>query len=194
MCRRAMMRRAAMEIPLPRARPSRRPLPPLLPVLATAVLLAGLVAQFALPVRTPLPEVAPSTARAVPRSIMPVAAVPASPLLVQRTLFAPSRRFDPASAAAGSANGAPTVVDPFAGATLAGIARDRAFAVAVLRLAGGTTVSVRPGGRVGDWRLIRVGAASASFARAGVVRTLIVGETSKVQPAVQQSPPEVTQS
>lgn len=170
----------------------RRSLPPPLPVLATAVLLAGLVAQFALPVRTPLPEVAPSSARAVPRALALAAPVAASPLLTQRTLFAPSRRFDPAAVAVNSANGAPAAADPFEGATLSGIARDRSFAVAVLRLAGGTTVSVRPGGRVGQWRLIGVGAASAGFARAGVVRTLHVGEPAKVQPAEQQSS-EVTQ-
>lgn len=170
--------------------------PPLLPALAVGALALGLAAQFALPVRTPLPEIGPSRARAVARHVAVISPVTPSRLLTGRTLFAPSRRFDPAAdTGATTASGTP-IVDPFEAAVLTGIARDRTFAVAVIRQSTGTTLSLRSGGRIGQWRLIGVGAGSASFVSAGVVRTLRVGETAKVQPsAAQQTPqtPEGTQ-
>ena len=176
-------------VPVPPARP------PLLPALAVGALALGLAAQFALPVHTSLPEVGLSRARALARRIAVIVPVTPSLMLTERTLFAPSRRFDPGAGTdtgATTASGTP-VTDPFEGVMLTGIARDRAFAVAVIHQSTGTTMSLRPGGRIGQWRLINVGAGSASFASAGVVRTLRVGETAKVQPLAAQQAPEVTQ-
>ena len=164
---------------------------PLLPAVAVAAGLIGIAMQLALPRHTALPEIGPARVRAQPM-VRAYFAGGADPAIGLNTLFSPSRTLNmPGAAAAG---GGVVAADSFEGATLVGIARSRNFAVAVVKQAGGTVTSVRPGRALGGWRLLRVGAVSAVFASGGVVRTLVVGETAKVQPATAQETTEVPPS
>lgn len=166
--------------------------PPTLPVIAATAGVLGIVAQLALPARTPLPEVGPSRVRAVARRVAVIEPVVVDPRIGARTLFSPSRRPDAPVLVTGGNKGVAT--DPFEGAVLIGIARSRTFAVAVVRQASGTVTSLRPGAKLGNWRLIAVGPTTAGFSLGGAVRTLRVGETAKVQPVATQETPEVPQS
>lgn len=160
---------------------------PLLPVTAVVAGCLGLAVQLALPRQTRLPEIGQPKVRAVQPPVRVYVADAADPQIGTNTLFAPSRTlYAPATGATGV-----VPADRFEGAMLIGIARSRNFAVAVVKQAGGAVSSIRPGAALGGWRLLRVGAASAVFASGGVVRTLIVGETAKVQPATTQETTEV---
>jgi len=70
-------------------------------------------------------------------------------------------------------------------------ARARGFAVALVRDATGKVRTVRPGERIGAWRVLAVGNDSASFRQGATVRRLAVGETAQVQPPRAQANSEV---
>ncbi len=159
---------------------SKTPNLPVLPMALVGLLLSALMLQFAVPKRTPLPEVGPSRARVVARRIAPITPVVVSDLLTSKTLFSPSRSFDPQTVAA--ANAPPPPPDPFDGATLAGIARSRRFAVAVLKRASGETLSLSPGARIGNWYLLAVTPIGARFVSKGKFYLLRVGEMVQLKP------------
>lgn len=152
----------------------------MLPLVAALAGFLGLVAQALVPVSRPLPEVAPSRVRALAVAAPNVAEAVNAPVIAARTLFAPARHY--AALAAGTAGGAAAPIDPFTGATLVGTARARGFAVALVRDATGKVQSLRPGSRIGAWRVLAVGNDLAIFRQGATVRTLAVGETAQVQP------------
>ena len=164
-------------------------MPPLLPMIAALAGMAGLVAQMLIPVSTPLPDVPPSRVRALAVAAPQVAEAVTAPVIGARTLFAPARHYAPV--AAGSRGGVAAPVDPFTGATLVGTARARGFAVALVRDATGKVRTLRPGERIGAWRVLGVTSDSASFRQGATVRRLAVGETAQVQPLRAQASPEV---
>ena len=174
-------------LPVPRDRV------PFLPALAVAALLAGLAAQALIPARTPLPEVGPS--RAPPLRRADAVALPAlpRPIIAARTVFAPTRRIDPAAAAATPGVAGLVPVDPFAGATLVGTAQARGVSLAVVRLVVGRVQTLGPGQRIGAWRVLGVTRDGAIFANGATRRRLGVGETAVVQSAPPQNTPEVDQ-
>lgn len=159
--------------------------PPALPLAAAGAGLVALVAQFALPVATPLPEVPPSRPRAVAVARVPVAPVAPDPVVAARTLFAPTRSLAGEGAAAAAAGAAGVAVaapiDPFAGATLQGIARARGYAAASVRGLDGRARLMRVGERLGGWRLAAIAGNGALFTRGREARRLAVGETAPVQ-------------
>ena len=163
--------------------------PQLLPVLAVAALLLGLLAQALIPLPTVLPEIGPS--RAVPVRPAAVALPVAAPAIIAaQTLFAPARR--PGVPGAGTATGPGAVLaDAFAGSTLTGTARAGGFAVALLRDGAGHARQMRVGDRIGAWRLLAIVRDGASFGNGATRRLLGVGETAVVQPPPAQTSPEV---
>jgi hypothetical protein len=165
--------------------------PRLLPVVAATAGLAGLAAQALIPVSTPLPEIAPSRVRALAVAAPRVAEAVSTPVIASRTLFASARHYAPAAAGAAGAAAGAAAIDPFANATLVGTARARGFAVALVRDATGKVRTVRPGERIGAWRVLAVGNDSASFRQGATVRRLAVGETAQVQPPRAQAISEV---
>ncbi len=164
--------------------------PPLLPVLAALAGLAGLVAQVLIPTATSLPDVPPSRVRTLDLTAPRVGEAIANPVIAARTLFAPARHYTPAPIGATGLAGAPSV-DPFFGSTLVGTARARGFAVALLRDPTGKVRTLRPGDRVGAWRVLGVAPDSASFREGAKVIRLGVGETAQVQRDAGQTRPEV---
>lgn len=150
--------------------------PPRAALIAAGLLVLGLATQLALPWAVPLPEPAAVRGRRAagpPPQAMPV---PAQPVIAQRNLFAPSRAADGGAAAAPTlAGGVAVALDPFGGATLIGTARSRVYAAAVVRGGDGVTRTLRPGARLGGWRLAAVGGDRALFTRGGRRRVLLVG-------------------
>ncbi len=169
--------------------PSARP--PLAPALAVAALVFGLIVQAIVPLATPLPDIPPSRAQ----SVLTTAAAPlpmvAASAIAQRTLFSPSRRIDPAAVAGPSLPGGIVLADPFLGATLVGTARARGVAIAVVRDAAGKVHSLRPGARLGAWRVLSIAQGGATFGNGGTRRVLAVGETAAVQAAAAQTQDDV---
>ena len=72
----------------------------LVPMAVVELLVGRLVLQLAFPRRTPLPDLGPSTVRLMPRKIAVVCDVPVEPLIPSKTLFSPTREYDPARQAA----------------------------------------------------------------------------------------------
>ena len=169
---------------VPRARP------PLLPLLAVAALLLGLIAQALIPLPTVLPEIGPSRGMPMHAAATTAAPVMAPAVIAAQTLFTPSRR--PGAPGAGTATGpGAALADAFAGSTLTGTARAGGFAVALLRDGAGHARQLRVGDRIGAWRLLAIARDGASFGNGATRKALGVGETAVVQPSPTQTPPEV---
>lgn len=165
--------------------------PPPLPVLAALAGLVGLVAQVLIPTATSLPDVPPSRVRTLDLTAPRVGEAIANPVIGTRTLFAPARHYTPVPVGAASGLAGTPTVDPFFGSTLVGTARARGFAVALLRDPTGKVRTLRPGDRVGAWRVLGVAPDSASFREGAKVIRLGVGETAQVQRDAGQTRPEV---
>ncbi len=165
----------------------------MLPVLAVAVLLLALAAQMLMPVTTPLPDIGPSRVMAIANAaaLRPVP-VAASPMIAARTVFSPSRSHPGPVSAFGAAPGA-VAVDTLVGSTLTGVVQARGYAVALLRDASGHAHTLRPGERLGGWRVVSIGRDSASFASGSTRRIVNVGETvpAPVAPPPAPASPEV---
>ena len=132
----------------------------LLPAALTALLAAGLVVLVMLPSTAPLPEGQAVAPLRLPPLNDP--AVWSDPIIVQQTLFSPTRRSDGAAASPGTGAAA---AEPLGGARIAGIAispgRTRVFVMAP----DGTVAALAPGAIYHGWRLVGANPAEVRFAR-----------------------------
>lgn len=137
-----------------------------LPALAAIVLIVAVVAQFAMPVRTEFPDVVGIALRRAPPT--PASVVGTYPLLLSRSIFAPSR-------ATGAAAAGETAPVGFNGFSLVGIVVVRNAARVVVRSGDGTSRRLRPGQEIAGWRLAGADRQRAIFIRGGERRVLTVG-------------------
>lgn len=147
-----------MRIPLPR-RDNRA----IVPAALSALLLALLVAQFALPASARLADSwSPPPRRLARRE---VGQVGVAPIIAARALFTPTRRSDRFSAGTGS-NGAEAATADLGGTTVAGAIAVRGVPRAILRTPTGSIVRLPIGGSYRGWVLAAVTRDAAIFRRA----------------------------
>jgi|GEM_PF-1816394 len=159
---------ALKPLPLP-PRPSRADRTRL-PAALSALLVAGLAVLVALPGAEPLPDSGIVAPLRLPRLD---AGVPLTdPIIVQRTLFSPTRRNDPG---AGIVGGEAVIAAPLGGARVAGVAlspgRSRVFMVGP----SGKVSTLGPGSLYEGWRLTAVNTTSVQFVRNGERLNVAVG-------------------
>ena len=169
---------SALKPPLPLPRPSAADRTRL-PAALTALLIAGWGVLLALPGVEPLPDGGPVAPLRLP--VLADAGVRLDPVIVQRTLFSPTRRDDAGVAAPGAGV---AVAAPLGGARIAGVAispgRARVFVVAP----DGKTASLARGAVYQGWQLVAVGLTTVRFARAGDHLDLAVGSVAaRAKPA-----------
>ncbi len=142
----------------------------LLPAALTALLAAGLVVLVALPSPVPLPEGGAVT----PLRLPPLAdnAVVADRIVVQRTLFSPTRRDDAGVANPGSGAAA---AEPLGGARVAGVALSPGRARVFLIAPDGRIAALAPGNVYQGWQLLAVSRTAVRFGRDGDRIDLTVG-------------------
>ncbi len=131
----------------------------LLPAALTALLAAGLVVLVALPNGAPLPEQQPVAPLRLPPLNDP--AIWSDPIVVQRTLFSPTRRSDGGAASPGSGAAA----EPLGGARIAGIAISPGRTRVIVTAPDGTVATLAPGAVYHGWRLVGANPAEVRFAR-----------------------------
>jgi len=137
------------------------------PALLGLALLGGLAIQLLLPVATELPDVARRAGRPAPSPSGAV--VPDYAAVLTAPLFSPDRR--PGNSLAGGGGSAETQRP-----LLLGVASDRRSGSAVIRGADGAVHVLRPGVVWRGWRLVGVGANSATLVGPGGRYTAIVGD------------------
>jgi hypothetical protein len=120
------------------------------------VLATALAVQLLTPADAEPPLAGPVGGGRAARAVVPSATpVMIDPAILARAMFAP--------AASGAADG--QAAAPLAGYTVVGAVRIGRRAYAVVRAPDQRMIKVRPGGRIGDWRLAALTADSAMLVR-----------------------------
>jgi hypothetical protein len=152
--------------------------PELIPVLATALLLAAAGLQLALPSETALPVASDLAPRRAREPALPI--VPNYPEILRNPIFAPDHKPDAS-------------VEPPAGGmgdfTVLGIATATdGTATALVKGPDGTIVRVRPGEDMGGWKLVAVELSSLTFEHNGE-RHILPLEKKPLPPALPLTAP-----
>ena len=145
--------------------PSRSALPPLdstarLPLLLAAALSAALLFQMLVIDDVTLPDAGPTRGGTGGIAPLPMMATGAGGgAIVARSMFSPG--------ASRTAPGAAVATDPLGGVSIAGSMRIGRSLYAVVQRPGAPAAYVRPGGRIGGWRLDAITPTDAVLRRGG---------------------------